>query len=148
MSASNTEQGREVLLSMFDVDEGIYLPICYTNTKDWTVDSPVAGTTSQCTTGSFTDAEYTGYDTGTFNIGGNADVRPNTPTFLAYQKLRNGFLRGEKRRKIEISDRFGTMQTSINITNFSEPAPQEGLVTFTMTFQITGDDFILTDKAL
>lgn len=148
MSASQTEKGREVLFSCFVDSEGAFVPMCYLTGKDFTVDSPVTGTTNQCTVGTFTDAEWTGYDTFTVNISGNADTRPESPTFHSYQSFRNEFLRGTKRKRVQIEDEFSTMESTVNITNFNETGAQEEHRTFTATLQITGDDFTIVDKVL
>lgn len=148
MSASQTEKGRELLLYVYSDTQGDFLPVCYATSKDLTIDSPVTGTTNQCTEGDYTDAEHTGYSTFTFNLSGNADLRPTSPSGIAYQELRNEYLRGVTRKAIRLVDAFGTIQTTTEITSFNETGAQEEHRTFTATFQVVGDDFTIDDSEI
>ena len=151
MSASNTEKGKQVKLSIFDTGESDFLPLCYLTSKDITVDLPMTGTTNQCTAGNYTDGEWTGYKTFTLNISGNADLNPDSPTFYAYQSLLDIVYDNagvDPRAKFELDDAFATTVSTFNISNFNETGAEEEHRTFTMTLQVTGDDLVRTNKVL
>tara|TARA_R110002012_G_scaffold109776_5_gene253868 strand:- start:1648 stop:2109 length:462 start_codon:yes stop_codon:yes gene_type:complete len=152
MSQVKVQKGRSVKLSI-EID-GDMLPLCYLNSKDITVDLPVAGVTDQCTTGSYTEAQFTGYKTFTLNISGNADLRApevSTPTKYAYQQLLNLVYDDagvEPCAVFQIDDELQTMSGTFNITNFAQTDPEEELSTFTATLQKSGDDFTRVAKTL
>ena len=142
MSEANNEKGRDFILQLFDdiTDPiaGKWRSIGGIRTKDFSIDNPVSDTTSQSTLGEFTESQFNGYSTVTFNGNGTVDKR-YSDEILAYSVLEQICMTGNRCARLRLVDSISTVEGIFTITTFSKSAEQQGLVEFTLAAQSTAD---------
>lgn len=134
---SNNIQGKLFLLEIFE--GGSYIAMGGLNTKDFTIDNPVADATSSSTPSSsnFTEACHTGYSTMTLNGSGLIDTR-SSATLQAYKNFVNIALSSTKVANLRLTDTISSYSGNFLITSFGESAEQNALIAFTAAFQNEG----------
>ncbi len=141
MSEPYTQKGRQFALQILDdtdLTETKWKDIGGIQTKSLTIDNPVSDTTSQSTQGDFTDSQFNGYSTVTFNGSGVVDRREDD-CISAYKLLSSKAMTGERCARLRLVDEIETIEGLFQITSFEKSGEQQGLVEFTMTAQSARD---------
>jgi TP901-1 family phage major tail protein len=139
MSEQNVQKGRDFILEIFnDVESGTGLfawqKVGGIRTKDFNADNPVTDTTSQSSEGDYTESQFTGYSTVTFNGSGVVDAR-SSDAVSAYKLLEQKAMTAGRCARFRLIDAYGVLEGVFNITTFSKNAEQQGLTEFTFAAQ-------------